>query len=487
MADEYETISGDVKRLTSRRNAIKIGISALFLVILGTLAVMVATDTLPSLGGGCDSCCDGGKDPPGYPPGGKVGVGIGYTTADLTNYRKKVYNVYQESVWPYAIHQHTALVPGRFLEGLEVQNSDVYGNLKPGYGCSVTYVEPSLRQYPTSVLVLGVDVNYNDNEPNRAYAALYTKQNPTRLNRTVLDEYEDALEDLIAYLDDLCVDVILVYGNVADYPGNANGGPVLLGGNVTYVNYYRNAFRYVSERVRARRCSNVAMAWTMLGLYTTFNSTGVYDTLDDDHLKLWYPGDAYVDWVGTTMYVVNCTLQVQNLTLCKSTRKDVYDFATDHCKPVIIEEQGAAGLFLDENALGGVNVLSTLVPPFTPVTFTITSKEAWKWYFDPLFDEVERYSDVIKILILANTPTLNSTGIIFPGFQELANNEYIRDRLFEEVGDSCCYYDMPFPKEGNDCHSCSARKRSHGDDNGGNDSPPQHTYTPRPTNVSRVA
>lgn len=61
---------------------------------------------------------------------------------------------------------------------------------------------------------------------------------------------------------------------------------------------YARCFRYIVDRLRSRQVKGVAFVWASANLGFAPDSPGP----DDWNFDAWYPGDAYVDWFGFSMW-----------------------------------------------------------------------------------------------------------------------------------------------------------------------------------------
>lgn len=119
---------------------------------------------------------------------------------------------------------------------------------------------------------------------------------------------------------------------------------------------YAESFRYIVDILRTLNVENVAYVW-----HSKANGDPMLSPL------LWYPGDAYVDWVGVSFFSPHNTGGMDRIV----------EIARNHNKPIMIAEA-------------------------TPVKKPVQEGEStWKW-FELLFDYVD--SRNVKILCYINMP-----------------------------------------------------------------------------------
>lgn len=150
---------------------------------------------------------------------------------------------------------------------------------------------------------------------------------------------------------------------------------------------YKTAFRYIVERMRRNAVHNVAFVWQSEGSGTK------------NQLEKWYPGDAYVDWLGYSHF--------------HNKGEGILQMGREKSKPVMIAEATPQGYVLK-----GKN-----------------GDEAWDEWFAPLFQHVEDNKDVIQALCYINVnwdsqPMWKGQGW---GDSRVQENNFVQSNWLDEL------------------------------------------------------
>lgn len=131
------------------------------------------------------------------------------------------------------------------------------------------------------------------------------------------------------------------------------------------------AYKRIVDMLRARGVTNTAYVWQSKG----FGSS-------EQQLEERYPGDEYVDWLGVSFF--NYWNQIT-----------MFDFARKKGKPVFIAE--ASPTITDPKAApnSGITLETKLSNPKQ-------AEQAWKEWFIPFFDAIEKNKDVVKAVQYIN-------------------------------------------------------------------------------------
>jgi hypothetical protein len=132
---------------------------------------------------------------------------------------------------------------------------------------------------------------------------------------------------------------------------------------------YQAAFSHIVERIRARGPSLVRSVWQSEA-----------SCWPPSHpVDAWYPGDAYVDWVGLSYFT-------QHAACNGASVEAMVGFARQHDKPVLVAESTPQGYDL-----------TALTFSATGSSFaTVTAPDVWSQWFAPYFAFVHANQDVIR-------------------------------------------------------------------------------------------
>lgn len=173
---------------------------------------------------------------------------------------------------------------------------------------------------------------------------------------------------------------------------------------------YKNAYRYIVDRIRAGGGDNVAFVWHSYANITYLGHP----------VAAWYPGDAYVDWVGVSIFSGHF---VEGVAIAELD--NVIDLAKGYKKPVMVAESTPNG---------------GIIPG---------SYRTWNRWFAPLFTYIHQknikafsYINCDWNAVSVGTPDWGDTRIQnFPLIRECWTNEIGKGRylkhgpgLFGELG-----------------------------------------------------
>ncbi len=140
-------------------------------------------------------------------------------------------------------------------------------------------------------------------------------------------------------------------------------------------NLYVAAFRHLTDRLRAQGTTNFATVWQ--------SATYAGGTYNNHPVEAWYPGDAYVDWFGTSYFVFD-----------PSVHDAFLDLARAHDKPVLIAEATPQGYDLEALTYRDPTGEEEYVPK--------TPDAIWEEWFAPFFGYIHDNADVIRAVAYIN-------------------------------------------------------------------------------------
>jgi len=131
------------------------------------------------------------------------------------------------------------------------------------------------------------------------------------------------------------------------------------------------AYKRIVDKLRAKGITNTAYVW---------QSTGFMSPNDGD-LESWYPGDAYVDWLGFSFFN-------------RWEDQKMIAFARKKGKPVFIAEASPTISDIDAKTTG--NTIETQLG--NPKQ----AEEAWQKWFIPFFKTIDENDDIVKAVHYIN-------------------------------------------------------------------------------------
>lgn len=174
---------------------------------------------------------------------------------------------------------------------------------------------------------------------------------------------------------------------------------------------YKVVFRKIVTRLRGNGVTNFVSVW----------QSSAWPITQD--FRDWYPGDDVVDWMGTSWFRVEMSIQDNLMAFARSVNK-----------PMIIAEAAPQGY---DNELG------TQVDVYTNdiIQSNLSGEDIWRNWYQPLFDYIHKNSDVIRALAYINTPWKNqqmwsdgSNG--YWGDSRVQSDDYIKENFLNEITDS---------------------------------------------------
>jgi hypothetical protein len=290
-----------------------------------------------------------------------------------------------------------------------------------------------------------------------AFSSLYTGgRAPAGVNPGYLTNLTLGLNSFITWANQQPSSqvIVLVFEEI-DAPIVSIVGPSP--GNATLLTYVINAFRYISQQVHSRT-SNVRMCWAPFGQYwpTAQGFAGLYNSTDPNHLTEWYPGDDVVDWIGTSVFLVNVSYQIQGLYPAQITRPLIYEFARAHNKPVMFTELYPVSLYSDPADNNGNPFIfvfqSQVCCSYTPAIFNTTIQDIQQYYVEALFAEIRANADVVRMFDIFNSGSDNPPSPSNPsgfaigfGALQIESNPYLRPFILAELRNPAYYFQMPTP------------------------------------------
>ena len=169
-------------------------------------------------------------------------------------------------------------------------------------------------------------------------------------------QLDSQIDQLAAALASLGSPVLLRIGYEFDNPQNAYDPAT-----------YQSAFVHITSRIRSSNRPSIATVWQ-----SEAPCSGRYMGLAVD---AWYPGDAYVDWIGLSYF--------QQMASCGSAPVDAMAaFARQHGKPLLVAESAPQGYDLTNLTWNGSQ--------------SVTASAIWSGWFQPYFAFIHANQDVVR-------------------------------------------------------------------------------------------
>ena len=213
---------------------------------------------------------------------------------------------------------------------------------------------------------------------------------PDALNRLIAGQYDQHIAHLALFLKKINEPVWLRIGY--EFDGVWNQG-------YQDAEKYKTAYRHVFDRLREAQVANVEYVWQ--------SSTSPVDDLIDgrrENISKWYPGDDYVDWMGTSMFLGLDEKSAANPDSKTPSQRELTDemleFARQRGKPVMIAEASPQGY--DLAAGFRANIAPIWDGPQKADLKELSDAEIWQQWYAPLFQYMNENADVIRALAYIN-------------------------------------------------------------------------------------
>ncbi len=155
---------------------------------------------------------------------------------------------------------------------------------------------------------------------------------------------------------------------------------------------YINAYRYIASKLQQYGASKVAFVWQSDGLGS------------EAELTAYYPGDAYVDWVGYTQFDLK--------------GEGMLAFAASHRKPVMIAE--ASPLRFNLAKVGDAD-----------------GKAAWDGWFQPLLDHMQAHPEIRALAYINDNwpakPMWAGLAMFNTSDTRIQRSPYVKARWIAEI------------------------------------------------------
>lgn len=164
---------------------------------------------------------------------------------------------------------------------------------------------------------------------------------------------------------------------------------------------YVAAWRHIVERLRAADGPNVQFVWQG-------SASPIDDVIDQRHEDIaeWYPGDEYVDWVGTSWFLLADEIPdaAKSDQFTPSSHRELTDellnFARARGKPVIVAELSPQGFDLDKGTRRNIGAIWD--GDSGENRREMSPDEIWQAWYEPFLEYLDQNADVIRAVAYIN-------------------------------------------------------------------------------------
>lgn len=174
--------------------------------------------------------------------------------------------------------------------------------------------------------------------------------------------------------------------------------------------FYKNAYRWIATRIDQLGATNVATVWQAATYPDDGDPTYGYQVSPNPaaHYESWYPGDAYVDWIGISYFAGSSYLSYQWScqdgskpwtvpdTTPRTLQNALMTFARTHSKPAMIAESAPQAF-----DLRNLNYSCTAARQNTQ-NFA-SGQAAWNAFFTDYFQWIYDNRDHLRAVAYINT------------------------------------------------------------------------------------
>ncbi|WP_242442076.1 glycoside hydrolase family 26 protein [Streptomyces sp. CB02460] len=325
----------------------------------------------------------------GVPADGKVMMVMGQDSDTLSDYRTDVLGRQELGApAPGGVTLYTNLVLGGSPAPLAGMNGPV------NWGAGTVDFARTMNEYPGAAVAVGLYLSDAtsgcNNQPLRAIIGR-NDADVTAGSPNLITQYRAKVDEMINRFKSYDRDILLRIGYEFDGPWNCYSA-----------DFYKDAFRYIKGRIDALGASRVATVWQSAAWpvnTSTDHPEWGYVVTDPKHFDNWYPGDAYVDWVGLSAFYNSRSVRTQ--WGCGSHDTDpvglqnrVLVFARSHGKSAMVAEAAPQG------ARTGAGSTSCI---FTNSPAPASGQAIWDGWHAGYFDWVNTNKDVIRAAAYINT------------------------------------------------------------------------------------
>ena len=164
---------------------------------------------------------------------------------------------------------------------------------------------------------------------------------------------------------------------------------------------YVAAWRRIVDVVRSEGAANAGFVWQT-------SASPIDDVLDGHHdaIENWYPGDAYVDWMGLSWFLSPdergpAVAAGRVIPTQRELADELLNFARSRGKPVMIAELSPQGYDLEAGTVADISPIWDGVSGQGEQART--ADQIWSDWFSPLFQYLRANKDAVRAIAYINT------------------------------------------------------------------------------------
>jgi hypothetical protein len=257
--------------------------------------------------------------------------------------------------------------------GIDAEGNEL--DIESDFGAGKANVRKTATEFPGG-LAIGLEFVENNH--------------PNALSQLIDGHYDDHIGQLAHFINMIDEPVWLRVGYEFDGMWNQGYGDP---------EKYKAAYRHVVDKLREANVGNVEYVWQA-------STSPVDDMIEKrfEDISTWYPGDAYVDWIGTSWFLTIDEGPTVATDYKPASQRELTDqvlaFARSRAKPVMIAESSPQGYDLAENL--NANIAPVWDGKQKGDIKSVSDSEIWDAWYAPLFQYMNENEDVIRALAYIN-------------------------------------------------------------------------------------
>ncbi len=240
-------------------------------------------------------------------------------------------------------------------------------------GKSVEDLMPFFREHPNLLPVLMVNIDKS------LYVRLWT------------GEFDDRIKRLAEFIQSMDRPIYIAVGVDVNHPVYANEP-----------NDYTKSYRYFVDELCTHEVPTATFIWPLVGMSPGYQGK---DPME------WYPGDQYVNWLGTSMHKITEAHYAVKVQFDKPNFDRLLEIARAQDLPIMVLESSPASVIKN---------------------FGYSGDDLWSFWYDPFFDFVEKNTEVKAISHLFPDDIPLDTVILKKWKEQISQDRYLFAGEFPE-------------------------------------------------------